>query len=151
MHPILAGLVAGLIATAPMTVFMVGAHRALPRRERYPLPPREITMEVAERAGVADDMHEPARLGATLLAHFGYGAATGAIYGGLAPLVEAPELAKGLVFGLFVWGGSYLALLPALGILQPATRHPARRNALMIGAHLVWGAFLAWLVSVLVR
>jgi hypothetical protein len=30
--------------------------------------------------------------------------------------------------------------LPALGILQPATKHPAQRNALMIVAHLVWGS-----------
>jgi len=41
-----------------------------------------------------------------------------------------------------VWGGSYLGLLPSLGILRPATDHPAQRNALMIAAHLVWGATL---------
>jgi hypothetical protein len=39
-----------------------------------------------------------------------------------------------------VWAGSYLGWLPAAGILSPATEHPARRNALMIASHVVWGA-----------
>ena len=29
--------------------------------------------------------------------------------------------------------------LPAFGVLEPATRHPLRRDAVMFGAHLVWG------------
>ena len=38
---------------------------------------------------------------------------------------------------------SYLFWLPGMGILKPATLHPRRRNALMLGAHLVWGAATA--------
>jgi hypothetical protein len=34
-----------------------------------------------------------------------------------------------------------------LGILRPATEHPARRNALMIGAHVVWGVALGLIVE----
>ena len=30
-----------------------------------------------------------------------------------------------------------------MGILKPATRHPGRRNMLMIAAHIVWGAATA--------
>jgi hypothetical protein len=33
--------------------------------------------------------------------------------------------------------------VPALEILAPATRHPWRRNLLMIMAHVVWGVTLA--------
>jgi len=40
-----------------------------------------------------------------------------------------------------------LGMLPALGILHPATEHPARRNALMIGAHIVWGTTLGLAVE----
>ena len=29
--------------------------------------------------------------------------------------------------------------IPAFGMLKPATGHPARRNAVMIAAHFVWG------------
>jgi putative membrane protein len=46
-----------------------------------------------------------------------------------------------------VWAGSYLGLLPVLGILSPATRHPTGRNALMIAAHIIWGATLGILTD----
>jgi hypothetical protein len=48
----------------------------------------------------------------------------------------------GVALGLGVWTASYLGVLPALGILRPATEHPARRTALMIAAHVVWGSAL---------
>jgi hypothetical protein len=144
---LLVGTLAGFVATVPMTVAMELMHRRLPAKERYPLPPREITMEIAEEAGVKEEMDEPERLGATLAAHFGYGAATGALYAPLARRAQLPPVVGGATYGLVVWAGSYLGLLPALGILRPATEHPARRNALMIAAHLVWGAVTGVLVE----
>jgi hypothetical protein len=42
--------------------------------------------------------------------------------------------------GVAVWVASYLGWIPVVGILKPATLHPKRRNALMLVAHLVWGA-----------
>jgi len=47
---------------------------------------------------------------------------------------------KGILWGMIVWAGSYLGRFPAAGILKPATEHPARRDSMMIGAHVVWGA-----------
>ena len=140
MQTTLAGTVAGLAATAPMTGVMLALHRVLPARERYPLPPRQITMRVAEAVGVKQELGEPGREAATAVSHFGYGATAGALYGLLAPHIPGPPLVKGIGFGLAVWTGSYLGWLPAAGILPPATREPARRNALMIAAHVVWGA-----------
>jgi hypothetical protein len=134
------GGLAGLLATAPMSVAMAIWHRWLPYHERGPLPPREITMEVARRAGVRSRLDEPQKRAATLVSHFSYGSAMGALYGALSSRTVRPGVATGALFGLGVWAGSYLGLLPALGILPPATRHPPRRNALMIAAHLVWGA-----------
>ena len=134
------GLIAGTVATGPMTVAMLLWHRRLPRHERYPLPPREITMKLARRAGVAEEMTPEARSAATLLAHFAYGGAAGAIYGALIDEVPVRPVLKGVGFGLLVWTGSYLGYLPGTGLLRSATRHPTRRNLLMIGAHVVWGA-----------
>ena len=136
----LSGAVAGFAATAPMTAAMVAMHRHLPRQERYPLPPRQITEELAEEAGINDELSEPHWRAATLFNHFACGAAAGAVYAPLARDVPIHPVAKGVAFGLAVWTVSYLGLLPAAGILPPATRHPARRNALMIAAHVVWGA-----------
>ena len=130
-----------------MTVAMILWHRRLPAAERYPLPPREITEKVSRAAGVRHKIEEPTQSAATLMAHFGYGAAAGLLYAFLAGEVRAGALLKGIAFGLFVWSGSYLGLLPATGILEPATEHPPRRNLLMIGAHIVWGAVLGWLAK----
>jgi uncharacterized membrane protein YagU involved in acid resistance len=144
---LLAGALAGLAATVPMTLAMEAMHRRLPQRHRYPLPPRKITMRAAGVVGLRHKLDESERLGLTLAAHFGYGTATGALYGPLSNRVKGPAAVKGMGYGLLVWAGSYLGLLPALGLLSPATDHPARRNALMIAAHLVWGATLGLLTA----
>ncbi len=141
MNRVLLGALAGLAATAPMTLAMKLMHERLPRGEQYPLPPRQVTEGLAEKAGLGGHLDEEEREAATWVSHFAYGAACGALYGAVAGerLDEHPLLA-GAGFGLAVWAGSYLGWLPAAGIISPATEHPARRNALMIAAHAVWGA-----------
>jgi uncharacterized membrane protein YagU involved in acid resistance len=141
------GALAGLTATVPMTLFMQQMHRKLPAHERYPLPPSEIVEELTDQAGVDEQINASEHIALTMLAHFGYGAATGALYAPLAQAYRPPALLGGTVFGLGVWSASYLGLLPALGILRPATEHPTRRNALMIGAHIVWGMALGLVVE----
>src|SRR5579862_935804 len=143
------GLLAGIVATGPMTVAMILWHRRLPVQERYPLPPRQIVMKLARVTGLDKSMSNEARSAATLLAHFGYGGAIGAIYGAVAEELPSPGIPKGILFGLVVWVTNYLAMLPAAGVLHGAQKHPARRNALMIAAHIVWGAATGWLDSVL--
>lgn len=129
MSRLLNGAIAGFCATMAMTMAMRALERRLDQQERYPLPPREITEEVTDAEGerAADQ---------TILAHFGFGALAGAIYGLL------PRRMPGLLFGPLVWAVSYLGWVPLAGILKPATQHPAGRNLLMIAAHLVWGACL---------
>ena len=138
----LVGAVGGLIATIPMTVFMAMTHDRLPTSEQYPLPPREITDVVAARAGSAGQLDEGEATALAYAAHFGFGAAAGTLYGEFAPLLPGPALALGISYGLVVWAGNYLGILPALDILQPATQHPPRRTELMIAAHVIWGAAL---------
>ena len=143
MKSLLLGALAGLAATAPMSLAMKLMHEQLPREEQYPLPPRAVTMELAAGVGLDEQMDEPAREAATWAAHFGYGTACGAAYGALVGTSRVPPVLAGAGFGLAVWAGSYLGWLPAAGILRPATEHPPRRVALMIAAHLVWGASAA--------
>jgi uncharacterized membrane protein YagU involved in acid resistance len=146
-NTIFAGAVAGFVATIPMSAAMAAMHALLPKREQYPLPPKEITTSIGAKAGVAEDLDE-AELGAiSLAAHFGYGAMTGAVYAPLSQKLPLSGTSGGIGYGLFVWAGSYLGLLPAMGILAPATEHPARRNALMIAAHVIWGAALGMLLE----
>ena len=144
MNRILLGALAGLAATGPMTLAMKLMHEQLPREERYPLPPRQVTEGLAEKAGVNERLDEEEREAATWVSHFAYGATCGAIYGAVSgEKTDEHALLAGVGFGLAVWAGSYLGWLPAAGIISPATEHPARRTALMIAAHAVWGATTA--------
>jgi len=134
------GAVSGCLATVPMSWAMEVMHRLLPTRESHPLPPRLITEHVMRTMGVNRELTDEQKIWLSLAAHLAYGAGVGAMYAPLAHHSESAPLAKGTLYGTAVWAGSYLGLLPALGILSSATKHPVRRTALMIAAHLVWGS-----------
>ncbi len=136
----LKGMAAGSLATVPMTIFMLAMQRVLPRWQRYSLPPEKITEELVRRVRPGKPASRKERRGLSLVFHLGYGAAMGAFYNLLMARIALPAILKGVVFGLVVWFGSYLGLLPVMGISQSAPRQPLRRNVLMIGAHIVWGA-----------
>jgi putative membrane protein len=140
-------LLAAFIGTAAMTVAMLLMHRALPRYQQKPLPPYHISMHVAERVGLRKRMDEDQRFATTMLLHFGYGTIVGSLYAPFQRIVSGASIFKGMLFGVIVWGGSYLGWLPATGLLSSAKHHAASRNALMIAAHLVWGTTTAILLE----
>lgn len=127
------GAIAGMVGTMAMTSAMRRLHARLPEQERYPLTPREIV----DAAAAQPD--ETAR-DVTTAAHFAYGAACGALLAAADPKMGSGRAAAA---GAAIWLGSYMGWVPALNLLEPATEHPARRNALMIAVHLVWGASTA--------
>lgn len=147
MNKYVAGLLAGCLATGPMTGVMELLYRRLPASQRYPLPPRLGTMQVAKALGLDKQLDEDERVELTTVAHFASGAALGAIYAAGGAKVRAHPVLKGAVFGVLAWGVNYLCALPSAGIMTPATQHPAKRNALMIAAHLAWGITTALLVE----
>ena len=132
------GAIAGFVGTMAMTMAMRRLHRRLPAKERYPLTPREIVDSGAKQVGAP--LPSEAAKDVTAIAHFAYGAATGAI---LAAMNPDPKKKTGAVYGVAVWLASYMGWIPAVGNLKPATQHPPRRNLLMIGVHLVWGTATA--------
>lgn len=101
----------------------------LPAANRYPLPPTQITRKMIGAHSAT----------AALLAHFGFGAIGGALYGATARL---RGVLPGLWYGSAVWFGSYFGWIPAISVLRPAYSHPASRNGLMLAAHGVWGAVM---------
>jgi uncharacterized membrane protein YagU involved in acid resistance len=135
---LLIGGIAGFAGTLAMTAAMRRMHRRLPVKERYPLTPREIVDSGAKQVHAALP-DQPAR-DLTLAAHFAYGALVGAMIAAMNPDMKKKT---GAAAGAAVWVASYMGWIPAVGTLEPATEHPPRRNALMIAAHLVWGAATA--------
>ena len=144
---LLSGLLGGVVGTAAMTMAMRAMHRHLPPQDQYPLPPRHIAIAAAEKTGVGAPRTEENRKKLTLAAHYGYGTALGGVYGLLAPRTAWAPVVGGVPFALAVWSGSYLGLLPALGLYPSATHESAPRNGLMIAAHLVWAGAIATVVE----
>ncbi len=143
IRAVLQTTLAGVVATVPMSIWMLAAQRWLPADERFPLPPEQITAHAAEAAGLEQAAHNPpVRRALTLVNHFLYGGAAASLY---TPFERwnAPAVLKGFLFGSAVWALSYFKLLPGLGLLSSAKTHPRRRNLLMLVAHLIWGGTLA--------
>ena len=126
-----------------MTEWMRRGFCLLPENEQYSLPPREITEKITELVDIKKELDDEDLTSLTYASHFSYGAAVGIGYGFMESKLSYPPVIKGIGYGIFVWSASYLGLLPALNILTPATQHPKSRNALMIGAHIIWGASTA--------
>ena len=132
------GAVAGFVGTMAMTSAMRRMHQRLPEKEQYPLTPREIVDSGSAQLGVP--LSSEGAKDITTLGHFAYGAAMGALVSAMNPDTSRRS---GAAAGAAIWLASYMGWIPAVGNLEPATKHPARRNLLMIGAHLVWGAATA--------
>jgi hypothetical protein len=164
MRPIPTGLMSGLAATVPMSVVMEAIRRALPPGDRDRLPQRKITQRLTRRVGVEDELDDGQHEALAWVSHFGYGATMGAIYGLLDERVRrrlsesirsvppvAWDAAQGTAFGLLVWAASYMGWLPAAGIMKPATRRRGSRNALIVTAHVVYGAALGLITGAVRR
>lgn len=136
------GAASGFVATGAMTAAMLGMQQLLPKPEQYPLPPRRIVARLTRWLGIRRDLDKVSLDALTGVAHFGYGTSMGALYGPVGLALPVPGLVSGIGWGLAVWAASYLGLLPALNILSSALHHPPKRDALMIAAHVVWGATL---------
>jgi uncharacterized membrane protein YagU involved in acid resistance len=156
--PVMTGALAGLVASLPMAAVMMGLNRLLPSRGRTliepyrALPPKEITLEIAERVGAPEVVRPGRRWGlATWLGHMGYGAATASLYPLLTRRLNLPNVIRGMLFAMLVWAGSYLGWLPAFDVLPPATQQTRRRNVVMILSHLSWGSLTALLSDLLER
>src|SRR2546426_12019633 len=96
----LQGSLAGFIATGPMTLFMLVTQRYLPKRHRYALPPEIITEDLARRTHVRRHMNKTQILVASLVSHFGYGAAIAALSGAFEKKISLPPPVQVTIFGL---------------------------------------------------
>lgn len=140
----LRGAVAGIGATAAMTLFMLAAERSGWMSE---LPPTRITR------ATLDPLPGKPPSGRTLaattaLVHVAIGAGAGVVYAAIVdrpPWRRPPAVARGVLFGTALWASAYVGLLPAIGLMPPPERDERRRPASMLIAHWIYGAALALL------
>lgn len=74
--------------------------------------------------------------------HYGYGAAVGGLYGGLAEVVPAVGLGLGIPYATLLWLLGDEIAVPALGLSKPPTEQTAGSHASSLAAHFVYGATL---------
>jgi hypothetical protein len=141
MNSVVRGSLAGLAATAPMSLAMRTGEKLIPVHDKGHLPPRQVTEGLLRKLGLRKFLDREHRETASLLAHYGFGAAAGALLGATtARTTSIPKPVTGAAVGVLVWAASYLGGLPAAGLRENMLNEPPERAMQMIGAHLVWGA-----------
>jgi len=140
-----AGLAGGAVATLAMSALLLAAQKLGLLGE---LPPKKIARAARRSAGplAAFLFTENAT---TVAAHFGFGMATGAVFGlahrRRAGLARSAWVGAG--YGALVWTGSYYGWVPALDIMPPPHRDRVFRPEAMFLAHLVFGGVLGVFVD----
>lgn len=147
---ILRGAAAGFAATVPMTVVMEALRAALPTEQYRRMPPREVVDRAidnaAEATGENANFDRFDRVALTAVAHLGFGAAAGAVYGATTRSGRS-SIFRGIAYGVGVWALAYGVGLPSLR-LHPAAAHDTKdRNEVLIASHVVWGAVLGKLTA----
>jgi hypothetical protein len=141
------GLLAGAVGTAAMTAAQRIASRLQssggdegPSWENSPAPAK-VAKRILE--GVFNRTVPAARIEVlTQVTHWLYGVAWGGVYGLVQETTLGRSTRTGLLFGVGVWGASYIALVP-MGIYEPPWRYPAATVAFDATYHLVYGEAVA--------
>ena len=144
---VIAGLVGGLIGAGAMSVVHKGLVEIV-ASARQPAPgdrqqqDEDATVKVADgimRRLLRRPLPEDRKPLAGHVVHYAFGGTVGALYGGVASVAPQVTAALGLPFGVAVWLGAHVIVVPALGLAAPITRQPPA-EALELLLHLVYGA-----------
>jgi len=81
--------------------------------------------------------------------HYGFGASMAALYGTAVEVRPIVRTGWGTSFGTAVWLGAHVITVPSLGLSEPVTHSTPRKEAVELGAHLVYGAVVEGLRSFL--
>ncbi|SRR6266540_232514 len=139
------GAAGGAVATFAMSLLLFGVKRLGLLGE---VPPRKIVRGLRRRAGIFA-LPRSADNAAALAAHWGFGMATGAVYGLLHRRRAGilPASLTGAGYGAAVWATSYYGWVPALGIMRAPHRDRPFRPASMMAGHLLFGSVLGTFVD----
>lgn len=127
----LAGLVGGLVATAAKSF---GERLFPPRTHGEPEPPAILAEKIAGHG-----LSPMQKSIATESIHWGFGALTGAAYGGLAEYFPAATQKEGASFGLALATLTHENALPALGLSADRADQTAREHTSEMATHIVYG------------
>jgi uncharacterized membrane protein YagU involved in acid resistance len=131
------GAVAGTMATGVMSLVMEAGRRVTRFRRQ---PPKLIVRTLLTgHPGRTVSGEETL----ALLAHFGYGASCGALFGLLTHRNGSAGAELGVGYALLLWLISYAGWVPAAGVMAPAQRDDRGRQLTLVVGHVVYGAVLS--------
>jgi hypothetical protein len=73
------------------------------------------------------------------LAHYAFGATTGAVYGAASEFFPEMTIGAGIPFGAAVWLIADEIVVPALGLSKSSKEYPLSHHSVSFAAHLVYG------------
>ena len=142
MYDLWRGAIGGLAGTLAMSAAMAASR--LTATMRGEVPPRKITRNIEEAAGVREHLSRPAFEASWVAQHLAYGTAAGVAYALAESRLDLPRPAiAGPLFGASLWAFSYAGWLPVAGLYPPPTRDKPSRVAGMIVHHLIYGTTTA--------
>lgn len=128
---LLAGLIAGVVATAAKSL----AERLYPPRTHgEPEPPELLAEKIA-----GHELSPAQKLAAGKAIHWGFGALTGAAYGGLAEYFPAATAKEGASFGLALATLTHETALPAMGLAAEPEAQSMQEHTSEMASHVVYG------------
>jgi putative membrane protein len=128
---LLAGAVAGLVATAAKTV----AEKFYPPRTHgEPNPPEALAEKVA-----GHDLDKDTKRAAGEAIHWGFGIAAGAAYGAAAEYFPIVADKEGATFGLTLMALTHDSALPAMGLSAEPEDQTPREHTSEAASHIVFG------------
>ncbi len=137
---LLAGALAGLAGSFAMSQF----HTLLP--QNTPLG-RQNTDDSTVKAASAishqifhHDLSGPEKAIAGPAVHYGFGMGVAALYGTVVEYAKPMRAGWGVPFGVAVWLGAHVLIVPALGLSEPISRSTSSAEAAEFAAHLIYGA-----------
>lgn len=128
---LLAGLAAGIVATAAKTII---EKIYPPRMPGEPDPPAVLAEKVA-----GHQLAPAPKAVATETIHWVFGAAAGAAYGAIAEFYPAATSRDGVSFGMVLMAVTHEATLPALGLSPSPANQSAREKSSELASHVVYG------------
>ena len=166
---LVAGAIAGFVASAVMNKFQQALGRFITGEERSHgaqslqtgtpdhgvgrkltelgvEDPRDDSAERLANAisvGALDhDLSEGEKSMAGTALHYGYGISVGAFYGAAAEMLPEVTAGLGMPYGAAIWLGADEVVVPLLGLSKTASEYPLSIHASDLASHLVYGLTL---------
>lgn len=135
---LLAGVAAGLVASAAMAMFQAQAQKLLPGQDEDD-PATVKAADAASEAVIGDPVPEPYREPAGQMVHYVAGAVIGGIYGVLTEYRPEARSGFGGAYGIATAALLDEAEVPAAGLASAPEDMPLAAHAYGAASHLVYG------------